>query len=525
MRISKPILIPLLAGLIIQVLTAWNSFFYHSDEYFQIIEFAARKYHIAPVTNLSWEFSAKIRPSLQIHFFGLFYKFLTALGVNDRFLIVSILSTLTGIAFFIVSNYLVIDEFKNKTFLVKLLWINNFFWLIPYLRCRFSSEIIGAFFWISGVILLEKFLSKKTNFINVFFLFVTGIIFSLSFYCRFQILFALAGLAMWFFIVHKTEWNKALIVCIGFAAGIAFNILLDKIYYGEWVFTPYRYFYINIAEGKANSFGISPLWTYLILLLAVGIPIAGLALFAFFIKGLTLYKNPYALGTLFFIVGHSIIGHKEERFIFPVILIMVYLAAEAYDKFPALAAKAKAVWRNPHYGWFIRVACYLSFILNIMVIILLSAETYKQPVMFIEKFNNQLLKNEQVISFKQHPYNTESGLRYAFLSQNKYDDRIQVIDNKEKFIETLQQYPDFKYCILLADARQNKLEYLLENRHAIVASSFVWLAGNWLAKNFNIIIPDLWICQTYSEVKKNSFTHPYTATKKTSYISSSPTNK
>ena len=350
MPLNKRILIPIVAGFIIQIFTAWNSFFYHSDEYFQIIEFAAHKYHIAPVTSLPWEFSAEIRPSLQIHFFGLFYKCLTALGVHDRFLIVSLLSTLTGIFVFGISNYLVIDRFKNRTFLPNLLWINNFFWLIPYLRCRFSSEVIGAFFWILGVLLLQKSLAKKTNKTDQVLLFLAGLSFSFSFYCRFQILFALVAVAVWFFLVHSKKPGKAVIICLGFLAGIAFNIFLDKLYYGEWLFTPYRYFYANIIEGKANSFGTSPWWTYLALLLVAAIPLASLALFAFFLKALTLYKNPFALGTLFFIIGHSIVGHKEERFMFPVILIMVYLAAEAYDKFPGMRAKANAIWKNPFYG-------------------------------------------------------------------------------------------------------------------------------------------------------------------------------
>ncbi|WP_018611429.1 hypothetical protein [Segetibacter koreensis] len=507
MRTSKSIYIPLFAGFIIQVFTGWNSFFYHSDEYFQIVEFAAYKYNIAPVANLPWEYAAKIRPTLQIHFFALLYKCLTAIGIQDRFLIVSILSTLTGVAFFTVSNYLIVDNFKTKQFLVKLLWVNNFFWLVPYLRCRFSAEVVSAFFWISGVIILEKLLAKHSNYLNAFFLFLTGIIFSISFYCRFQIIFALIGLAIWFFINYKKEWKKAGIVFSGFVAGIAFNIVLDKLYYGQWVFTPYRYFYVNIIEGKANSFGISPWWTYIVLLMLAAIPFASFLLFLLFVKGLTIYKNPYALGSLFFIVAHSLVGHKEERFIFPVILVMVYLAAEAYDKSPSLAAKLKAAVTHSYFGWLVRGACYFSFVLNIMLIILLSFETYKQPVMFIKKFNSQPLSNQEVISFKQHPYETESGLRYTFLSENKYASRIHVIDNKERFIQVLQQHPYFKYCILLADARQNNLEYLLENRNAVVASSFIWKLAKWLAVKYDIIVPDLWICQTYNDVRKTLYTN------------------
>lgn len=500
MFVNKKILIPLSIGLIVQVCTAWNSLFFHSDEYFQIIEFASFKYNITPFAKLPWEFAAEIRPTLQVHLFAWFYKIMTAIGIRDRFFIVSLLYTIIGISFFTVSNYLIINKFRNKTFFVSLLWINNFFWLVPFLRCRYSSEIISAFFWISGVILLEKLLSKRTSLSNAFFLFFTGLVFALSFYCRFQIIFALIGLAPWFFIQYKNKWDKAFIILSGFAAGIGLNILLDKLFYGHWVFTPYRYFLINIIDGKASSFGTSPWWFYVVVLMLAGIPFAGFVLFSFFIKGLGLYKNPFALGSLFFIIGHSLIGHKEERFMFPVILIMVYLAAEAYTHFPVFSQKAKALWKHGYLGMCIRIACYFSAVVNIILVVLLCAETYKQPVLFIKNFNAQMLNDQHIISFKQHPYETESGLRYTFLSQNKYNTAITVINNKDVFIKTLQQHPYFKYCILLSDARKNKLNYLLENKHGVVASAFVWKAANWLGNKYNIVIPDLWICQTYKEV-------------------------
>jgi len=314
----------------------------------------------------------------------------------------------------------------------------------------------------------------------------------------------LLGLAIWFILKPGNNWSKAVPVLAGFLIGMALNIYLDKVFYNEWVFTPYRYFYANIIEGKANSFGTSPWWMYVVILMLIGIPLGSLWLFSFFSKGVTLYRNPFALGSLFFIIGHSIIGHKEERFIFPIVLIMVYLAAEAYRQSPVWAQKAKLIWRHRYIGWLIRGGTWFSIGLNIFLVLLLSFQSYKQPVLFIKALNGGLQKNDHIVSFKQSPYETESGLRYAFLSENKYDSNIEVISDKGKFIQALQQHPEYKYCILLSDAKENNLTYLLSNKHGIVASSFVWDAGVLMVKKLGVIIPDLWICQTYMEVKDGS---------------------
>ena len=148
-----------------------------------------------------------------------------------------------------------------------------------------------------------------------------------------------------------------------------------------------------------------------------------------------------------------------------------------------------------------RGGVYFSIGLNVLLVLLLSFETYKQPVLFIKKFNEGVQSTDHVIAFKQHPYETESGLRYRFISQDKYDSNIQVVNNKDSFVAVLQQHPDYKYCILIKDAKENKLDHLLQDRGGIVASSFVWGVGSWLAIKHNIIIPDLWICQEYDKVK------------------------
>ncbi len=501
MRLSKAVAIPLLAGLIVQIATAWDGFFFHSDEYFQIIEFAAHKYHFGVTGKLTWEFTEQIRPSIQIHFFNWWHNVLSVIGINDPFLVLNLLYVLIGIVFFAISNYLIIDRFKDKTYLPKLLWLNNFFWVMPYLRCKYSAEMMGALICITGIILLYKLIEKKSSPLNALSLLITGLIFSISFYCRFQMLFAFAGLLIWFALVHWQQWKKGLVVLTGFIIGVGFNTWLDKLFYGDWVCTPYRYFYANLIEGKAASFGTSPWWYYLVILLAIGIPLAGFALFSFFAKAMTLYKNPFVLSTLFFVIGHSMVGHKEERFIFPVVVLMVYLAAEAYSNFPKMVAWAKRLWRNEYIGWLVRGGIYFSIGMNLLLVLLLSFETYKQPVLFIKRFNEDIKATDHIIAFKQNPYETESGLRYRFLSQDKFDRNIDVINNRDSFLAVLRQHPQYKYCILIKDAKENNLNYLLQKRDGIVASSFVWNIGNWLAVNHNIIIPDLWICQQYGEVK------------------------
>jgi hypothetical protein len=149
--------------------------------------------------------------------------------------------------------------------------------------------------------------------------FWVGFLLAIAFSARFQTAFAGAGMALWLF--FNTEEKKRCLV--GGVFGATFGLLLaalsDRWGYGDWVFPAYRYFIVNILEGRASGFGVSPWWDYFrALIKAVAFPYG-----VFLVASLALVfarpRNTLLAGIVVpFFLAHSLIGHKETRFLYPI---------------------------------------------------------------------------------------------------------------------------------------------------------------------------------------------------------------
>jgi len=83
----------------------------------------------------------------------------------------------------------------------------------------------------------------------------------------------------------------------------------------------FRYFWVNAVEGRSELYGTEPWYWYLLILLANLGPVLFLALMG-------VRRSPF-LGwiALAILVPHSLLAHKEVRFIYPLIPILLTLAA------------------------------------------------------------------------------------------------------------------------------------------------------------------------------------------------------
>jgi len=478
------------------MLTAWHTFFFHSDEYFQIVEFASYKLGLSPASVLTWEFKDQIRPSLQPYLFIETYKLLTYIGISNRFTIFSVVHIIIGLLGFGLCNYLIIKKFKKEQYLFILLLLTNFIGIIPVLRSSFSAETMGGLFLLLGILVVERAMKKEEA---LWLSLLSGFVLAFSFYFRFQVAFSLIGLALWVLINYYKDWKKIVFIKTGFLVGVAINMLLDVRFYGKFCFTPYNYFYANIIQGKAAAFGTSPWWYYVAILAVITVPFLSFFLFWLFTKSLFNYKNPFAIAIFFFIVGHSIVGHKEERFVFPVLFFMVYLAAEAYRNSVKLQSLLKNLWNNIYYGWLIKVGIGFSVIINILFVVLLAFEPYKQPIKFIKRVNEEVNDHQkEILCYQQSPYTTESGLEYHFLSQNKLN--FKVYPKKSTFLSALSTTPNTPtyYCLKYEDAMNDSL-YTLVQAKGIVSSPFVWGITKWLGSKYQVYIPDMWILAKYEK--------------------------
>lgn len=316
---------------VIYFTTAYNSHgFYHADEHYQIIEFAGLKSGTHSAEELAWEFKAQIRPMLQPSICFIVFNVLDTIKIRDPYTQAFVLRMLSAIlALIIISSFIkqTINSIADINAKRAYCLLSFCMWFIPFISVRFSSETwSGLLFLLSLTIYLNPEHPKLRPYL-------LGIVLGLSFLFRFQIAFAFIGFFLWILFFDRKPlpfWIKTgmLFLCILFM-----GFLIDAWYYGEWVFSPWNYFHVNIINNAASDFGTSPWYYYIVKFIRFpGYPIGILLLISFIILTLLKPSNPFIWCLFFFVLFHSFIAHKEERFIFPLVYLFPMMMVSAYQE-------------------------------------------------------------------------------------------------------------------------------------------------------------------------------------------------
>lgn len=150
-------------------------------------------------------------------------------------------------------------------------------------------------------------------------LFLAGLLCGLAMSLRIQLLPAVALAAVYFCRAH---WRAKLPPVLAgiFLPPVIFGVV-DAITWSYPFQSFFRYFWVNVIEGRSELYGTEPWYWYLAILLAHLGPILFLAL-------LGVRRSPF-LGWMAFTIlaSHSLLAHKEVRFIYPLMPILITLAA------------------------------------------------------------------------------------------------------------------------------------------------------------------------------------------------------
>jgi len=299
------------------LLTAFFSIgYYHGDEHYQIIEFAGLKLGTHQPHELAWEFKEKLRsaflPSLAFVQISI-YKYL---GVHDPYAqmkiirIITALFSFTGITIFIRKTEALLDQPQLKLFYS---FFSYLLWFIPFLAVRYSSETWSGIFFLIGLSFLISETSKTTS------TFWVGVFFGLSFVCRYQMGIGVASVVIWLIVIKQYSLRELLKPLLGIIIITLLGIALDSWFYGEFTISWLYYFKATLLAAGEQDFGSSPWYFYLKQLLFYPNVVVGILMITSFILLLT--KKPKSVLIWIwipFIAVHSLIPHKEERFIFPI---------------------------------------------------------------------------------------------------------------------------------------------------------------------------------------------------------------
>ena len=295
--------------------------YHQSDEHFQILEFAGLKLGLTSASDLAWEYHYQMRSSFQPFLTVIIYRFFGIFGADNPFFISFFLRLLSGGLAFL-STLLLYKVYKNNItdkVLEKWYLILSFLlWFNIYNGVRFSSENWSGIFFIIGFSCY--FLFSKRNYLS----FLTiGLLFGLSFLSRYQAAFLILGFSGWLLIIRKERFINITYIIIGGVSIVLVGTLIDKWFYGEWTLTTWNYFTQNIIEDKVSGFGVQPWWWYITSTIINGVPpFSLLFVLAFFINIIFKPKSPIVWSVLPFFIIHSLIGHKELRFMFPIIAFL-----------------------------------------------------------------------------------------------------------------------------------------------------------------------------------------------------------
>jgi phosphatidylinositol glycan class B len=188
-------------------------------------------------------------------------------------------------------------------------------WEFVYMGPKTFSEVLAAHLLLPGRYLGawtgEKGWKRR--------LFLAGLFCGLAVSLRVQLGPAVGVAAIYF---CRSDWRRRVPVV---AAGLLLPILgfglVDAITWTHPFQSFYLYFWVNLIEGKSNSFGVEPWYWYLGRLVK---HLGPLLLFAC----IGIRRSPF-LGwiALTILVSHSFISHKEIRFLYPMMAIVTTLAA------------------------------------------------------------------------------------------------------------------------------------------------------------------------------------------------------
>lgn len=322
-------------GFCLFVLTSYfSNGYHHPDEHFQILEFCNYKLGYSSAADLPWEFQEQIRPGLPIFLIYGVIQLLHVMGISDPFLAIFILRLLVAVtAWWAMRSLALLLMPQFKTLMgQKLFFAAIFFlWFVPYTSVRYSFENLSSIAILASLILLLRAADPpKRN--QALLLLGCGLLMAVSFYLRFQMVLVLIGAAGWMLFVQKAPLKQFILLLVGAQVGLLLNILVDYWFYENLVFSPLNYFTLNLLEGVSSSFGVSPWWNYFSLFLTSGfLPLNLILLLLFLLGSFKNSKNLLVWCMLPFLIGHFAIGHKELRFLFPILFLFITLSMLGVD--------------------------------------------------------------------------------------------------------------------------------------------------------------------------------------------------
>lgn len=298
-----------------------NSFaietFFQADEFFQALEPA--HHFVYGYGYLTWEWKQQLRSAIHPLIYVLGYKL-----VGDNTTLVRISPKVINALIAAIGEYnlykfiIVYDSEKLAWITLMLSLFNPFNWYV--ITRSFSNNLEMVF-----TVLALQFWpwNKKINgswYISLGFGFVSCII-------RPTNILIWIPLGIWLLISIRVTLKWVALSFLEVVLILLINTALDYYFYQKLTFPLYNFLEFNVFKNLSIFYGTAP-WHFYIF---QAIPLMLMLYLPLMIYGLK--KNILLLTGLCYIIGFSLIQHKEFRFIYPIHPILLYFTARGYVKF------------------------------------------------------------------------------------------------------------------------------------------------------------------------------------------------
>ncbi len=411
-----------LAALALYLVTAWFNKGYWPDEHYSVIEFVSYKMGMISPDEMDWVFLTRIRSAFQPLIAYYVIQVLQAISIEDPYIQTLVLRLLTAllalfsIRFFTTACKGMVRPEFHKAYLL----LSYFIWFLPLINVRFMSETWSGIFLLNALAVLIKYNFRSHQY------FLVGGLLGLSYLCRYQNAFFALGLFLWLIFIQKEKIHNLAKLLLSGLVVLLLGVLFDRWLYGEFVLSAWNYFYINLVEDVAANYGTEAWWNYFYSIFRFGFfPISIPIIISFLLLIFKKPRNIFIWTILPFFIVHSIIPHKELRFVFPAVNLVPILLIMAYQELNWDPGK----WKRPGQLALRSVAWILIAIncIGIVTVSLKPANTATAITHHIRKqYGDQSIR---LISYdNSSPYQQHGLVTSFYMEKDMQDIRLGSLD-------------------------------------------------------------------------------------------------
>lgn len=292
------------------------------------------------------------------------FKTLKTLGINHpstQMLVVRFLHGLLGVLL-IYLTYVLAKQFTNAATARQIAWVAALGWAFSFLSVRNLVEIVCIPFLLSALTLSIRGLKKNAIQLGIW----AGVLMAFAVSIRYQTVVFLGVFGL--MLLFQKAWKLSAAIFLSFCVSFfLIQGLPDWLIWGKPFAEMLTYFGYNMSEARfdyASDLGDTNKMNYIAILAFITIPIVGIFwLFGF----LRTRKKIHLLfvPSLVFILFHMSYVNIQERFIFPIVHIVLILGIIGWNEFRNNSnwwVKRQSFWKGIQvFGWSINFVLLLVF--------------------------------------------------------------------------------------------------------------------------------------------------------------------